>query len=83
MEPSNPALLQEISSAQALQKCVEESRKAAEKKDYRTAVFQLDQALRFALGGLDLRIAKAEYLTFLSRLTDAEDIVKWVANADY
>lgn len=40
------------------------------------AVFHLDQALRFALGGQELRIAKAEYLTYLNRISDAEDIVK-------
>lgn len=40
------------------------------------AVFHIDQALRYALGGLELRINKAEYLTYLGRLSDAEDIVK-------
>jgi hypothetical protein len=42
------------------------------------AVFHLDQALRYALGGLELRITKAEYLTFLGRASEAEDIVKSV-----
>lgn len=82
LEPSNTALLQEVSSAQALQKCIEECAKAVEKKDYRTAVFHIDQALRYALGGLELRINKAEYLTFLGRLSDAEDIVNEILVSD-
>ncbi|XP_018015592.1 dnaJ homolog subfamily C member 7 isoform X3 [Hyalella azteca] len=82
IEPSNSTVHQEIASAQALLTCVRESQDAATKSDYRTAVFHLDQALRYALGGLELRITKAEYLTFLGRASEAEDIVNDILVSD-
>ncbi|XP_018008913.1 dnaJ homolog subfamily C member 7-like [Hyalella azteca] len=82
IEPSNSTVHQEIASAQALLTCIRESQDAATKSDYITAVFHLDQALRYALGGLVLLITKAEYLTFLGRASEAEDIVNDILVSD-
>merc|ERR1739838_698748 len=86
-EPSNRIVRDEINNGQALIRCQEEVTKAAEKQDYRTAIFHLDRALELAVGCRNLKINKAEYLVFLHRYSDAQEIVNEIlqyesSNAD-
>jgi len=87
LEPSNRIVRDEITNAQALIRCKEEVAKASDKQDYRTAIFHLDRALELAVGCRDLKINKAEFLVFLHRYIDAQEIVNEIlqyesSNAD-
>nr|XP_045599987.1 dnaJ homolog subfamily C member 7-like [Procambarus clarkii] len=75
LEPNNKALREETSKAQSLVRCQEEVVKATAKADYRTAIFHLDRALDLAVGCRNLKITKAEYLVFLQRYADAQEMV--------
>nr|XP_053632479.1 uncharacterized protein LOC128688606 [Cherax quadricarinatus] len=75
LEPNNKAIREETTKAQSLIRCQEEVEKAKAKADYRTAIFHLDRALDQAVGCRSLKITKAEYLVFLQRYADAQEMV--------
>jgi len=75
LAPNDPSLQQELHQAVALSTALENAQDAALRNEYRVAVFQMDQALRYATGAIDLKITKAEYLAYLGRVSEAEDIV--------
>ncbi|KAK7080725.1 DnaJ subfamily C member 7, partial [Halocaridina rubra] len=76
LEPNNRSIRDEMTNAQALLRCLDEVTKATGKGDYRTAIFHLDRALEQAVGCRNLKITKAEYLVFLQRFADAQEMVK-------
>jgi len=75
LAPGDAALQAELQQANALAAALESTQQASLRSEYRVAIFQLDQALRYAMGATDLKIRKAEYLTYLGRISEAEDIV--------
>lgn len=82
LEPNNKAIRDEINNAQALIRCNDEIEKATTKGDYRTAIFHLDRALDLAVGCRSLKITKGEYLVFLQRYADAQEIVNEILQYD-
>ncbi|XP_071545032.1 uncharacterized protein [Panulirus ornatus] len=82
IEPNNRAIQEEVTKAQSLIRCQDEVAKATAKADYRTAIFHLDRALELAVGCRSLKITKAEYLVFLQRYGDAQEIVNDILQYD-
>lgn len=82
LEPNNRSVRDEMNNAQALLRCIDEVNKATEKADYRTAIFHLDRALDQAVGCRSLKITKAEYLVFLQRFADAQEMVNEILQFD-
>jgi len=75
LAPGDLGLSQELQTATTLQDLLNQADAAQAKGEARTAVFHMDQALRYASGATELRVRKAEQLTLIGRVADAEDIV--------
>lgn len=75
MDPHNRSIRDEMNNAQMLNDCLAEVDKLAAKTEYRTAIYHIDRALNHAVGCFSLKIRKAEYLVFLQRFGDAQEIV--------
>ncbi|MCL4123340.1 UNVERIFIED_CONTAM: hypothetical protein GTU68_002895, partial [Idotea baltica] len=82
LEPTSKLVRDEVANANALIRCGEEVEKATFKRDFRTAIYHLDRALELATGCRLLKIMKAEYLVYLQRYSDAQEIVNEILQFD-
>lgn len=73
-DASNTALKSEIQNLKQLRMLEEKVNQCYEKQDYRTCLFNIDSALKIAQACQRLKLIKAEVLTYLGRIEEANDI---------
>lgn len=82
MEPNSTAFDTETQNCQFLGKQQEEIDSAYETRDYRKALFHLDQTLNVALASKRHKVKKAESLAFLGRYAEAQNIANDLLRSD-
>ena len=82
MEPNSSAFDTETQNCQFLGKQQEEIDSAYETRDYRKALFHLDQTLNVALASKRHKVKKAESLAFLGRYAEAQNIANDLLRSD-
>jgi len=81
-DPDNPALPQEKKNLEILKKHIEDSDKYYAKKDYRSALYNINRALAIGSECLRFKIMKAEYLSLLGKNIEAQEIVNDILRFD-
>jgi DnaJ family protein C protein 7 len=82
LDPNNTSLPQEIKNLEVLKKHIEDAEKYCSKKDYRTALYNINRALNIGTECLHFKLMKAEYLTLLSKNNEAQEIVNDILRFD-
>ncbi|GAB6021161.1 hypothetical protein CHUAL_003792 [Chamberlinius hualienensis] len=82
LEPKNKLITAELVNVRHLQNLENDIQKSFAKKDYRTAVYYLDQAIHAASACQKFRLTKAECLVHLARYQESQDIVYDIMRAD-
>lgn len=81
-DASNTALKGEIQNLKQLRMYEEKINHCYEKQDHRTCLFHLDSALKIAQACQRLKLMKAEVLTYLGRIEEANDIAIGIMKID-
>ena len=82
LDPNNIRIQHEIRSIETLDKHFKDFQKYWDKKDYRSALFNVKKALEIATESSNLRIMKAECLVFLGKNGEAQEIVNDMLRSD-
>jgi len=82
LEPSSKAFESEIHNCKLLEKQQTEINSAYEAKDYRKALFHVEQSLNIALASKRLKVKKAECLAYLGRYVEAQNIANDLLRSD-
>lgn len=75
LDPNNPSLAQEKKTLDLLERHIKEFHRNCEKKEYRTALYNIKKANEIATESQSLKLLKAECLVFLGKNSDAQEIV--------
>ncbi len=82
LDPNNTSLPQEMKNLEVLKKHIEDAEKYYSKKDYRSALYNINRALNIGTECLHFKLMKAEYLTLLSKNSEAQEIVNDILRFD-
>ena len=82
MEPNSSAFDTETQNCHFLEKHQEEIDSAYETRDYRKALYHLDQYLNVATASKRHKVKKAEVLAFLGRYAEAQNIANDMLRSD-
>merc|ERR1719210_1075692 len=82
LEPESKAFETEIQNYQFLEKHHTEIDTAFEAKDYRKALFHVDQSLNIGVASKRLKVKKAECLAFLGRYAEAQNMANDLLRSD-
>lgn len=82
LEPTNAVGKKELQIAQNLQKFETLAEEDYDKNDYRRALFCIDQCLQQCSTCIKYRIKKAELLTLLGRLTEAQELANDILRSE-
>jgi len=82
LEPESKAFDTEIQNYQFLEKQHSEIDTAFEAKDYRKALFHVDQSLNIGVASKRLKIKKAECLAYLGRYAEAQNMANDLLRSD-
>lgn len=82
LEPTSKAFDTEVQQYQFLEKQQTEIDSAFEAKDYRKALFHVDQSLNVATASKRLKVKKAECLAYLGRYIEAQNIANDMLRSD-
>merc|ERR1719412_2571728 len=82
LEPDSKAFDTEIKNYKLLEKQQTEINSAYEAKDYRKALFHVEQSLNIAVASKRLKVKKAECLAYLGRYVEAQNIANDLLRSD-
>merc|ERR1719412_2376748 len=82
LEPNSKAFGMEIQNYQFLEKQQTEMDTAFEAKDYRKALFHVDQSLNIGVASKRLKVKKAECLAYLGRYAEAQNMANDLLRSD-
>merc|ERR1712156_1210277 len=82
LEPDSKAFATEIQNYQFLEKHQTEIDTAFEAKDYRKALFHVDQSLNIGIASKRLKVKKAECLAYLGRYVEAQSMANDLLRSD-
>ena len=81
-DATNTALKTEIQNLKQVRMLEDKMNQCYEKQDYRTCLFHVDSALKIAQACQRFKLMKAEVLTFLGRIEEANDIAIGIMKID-
>ena len=82
LDPTNSSIATEKKNLETLEKYIKEYKKHFDKKDYRTALFNVRKALEIATESHAFKLMKAESLVFLGKNSEAQEIVNDILRSD-
>ncbi|CAG2103453.1 unnamed protein product, partial [Medioppia subpectinata] len=82
LDPSNTALIQDKKTLELLEKHVNESKRYFDKSDYRSALYNIKNAISVATQCTAFKLIKAECLVMMSKHSEAQEIVNDILRFD-